>query len=242
MLIICVYAPYPATTITSFPNMVLNVFPYNKFSLTCSVAVYPTTTIHSAIYQWTGNNAPQSNYSNKSSTVSVLATSAGKSTYRCRVNVTVSQLNTVVTSTSTTVNVKGIKIITTCCACMKMLNFLHIGSASPSIPVNVTSSLKTFTAVNISFTVPRVTYTPETYSVRYGVTVNDIKLTSTTVTSAGVDSNLSFITILNQRYHITLFGLTPNTTYYYQVVNSNSVGSVLTQVFNFTTHKQGMQL
>ena len=94
-------------------------------------------------------------------------------------------------------------------------------------------------AANISFTVPRVTYTPETYSIRYGVTVNDIKLTSTTVTSAGVNSNLSFITILNQHYHITLFGLTTNTTYYYQVVNSNCVGSVLTQVFSFTTRKQG---
>ena len=229
----------PESTITSFPNIVLDVFPYNKFSLTCHVMVYPTTTIHSAIYQWTGNNAPQSIYSNTSSTVSVLATSAGKSTYQCHVNVTVSQLNTAVTSTSTTVNVKGLKNNHLLCM-YENLNFLHIGSASPSIPVNVTSSQEAFTAVSISFTVPRVTYTPETYSVRYGVTVNDIKLTSTTVPSAGVDSNLSFITTINQRYHITLFGLTPNTTYYYQVVNSNSVGSVLTQVFNFTTHKQGM--
>ena len=112
------------------------------------------------------------------------------------------------------------------------------GSSPPSTPVGITASSGVNTA-NISFTVPRVTYTPETYSVRYGVTVNDIKLTSTTVTSAGVDSNLSFITTLNQHYHITLFGLTTNTTYYYQVVNSNCVGSVLTQVFSFTTHKQG---
>ena len=117
---------------------------------------------------------------------------------------------------------------------MKMLDFLHIGSASPSIPVNVTTSPEA-NAVNISFIVPRVTYTPETYSVRYGVAVNDIKLASITVTSAGVDSNLSFITTLNQRYHITLFGLAANTTYYYQVVNNNCVSSVLTQVFNFTT-------
>ena len=99
----------PESTITSFPNMVLDVFPYNKFSLTCHVMVYPTTTVHSAIYQWTGNNAPQSNFSNTSPTVSVLSTSAGKSTYQCRVDVSVSQLNTAVTSTSTTVNVKGIK-------------------------------------------------------------------------------------------------------------------------------------
>ena len=112
------------------------------------------------------------------------------------------------------------------------------GSSPPSTPVGITASSGVNTA-NISFTVPRVTYTPETYSVRYGVTVNDIKLTSTTVTSAGVDSNLNFITTLNQCYHITLFWLTTNTTYYYQVVNSNCVGSVLTQVSNFTTHKQG---
>ena len=87
--------------------MVLDVFPYNKVSLTCSVVVYPTTTIHSAIYQWTGNNAPQS--STSTPTVSVLATSAGKSSYQCHVNVSVSQLNTAVTSTSTTVTVKGIR-------------------------------------------------------------------------------------------------------------------------------------
>ena len=108
MLILCLMIS-PESTITSFPNIVLDVFPYDKFCLTCHVTVYPTTIIHSAIYQWTGNNAPQSNYSNTSPTVSVFSTSAGKFTYQCHVNVTVSQLNTAVTSTSTTVNVKGIK-------------------------------------------------------------------------------------------------------------------------------------
>ena len=57
-----------------------------------------------------------------------------------------------------------------------------------------------------------------------------------TATSVGVDSMYSFITTTNQSYSIVLTGLSIDTTYYYQVVATNTGGgNRSTVVFNFTT-------
>ena len=90
------------STVTAVPSIVLNVFPYNMFILTCSVVVYPTTT-PIVTYQWTGNNVPMTN----TSSVSVLSNTVGSSYYYCNVIVTVSLLNTVISSDSAAVTVKG---------------------------------------------------------------------------------------------------------------------------------------
>ena len=60
--------------------------------------------------------------------------------------------------------------------------------------------------------------------------------TNNTATSVVVDSMHSFITTTNQSYSIVLTGLSIDTTYYYQVVATNTIGnSSSTVVFNFTT-------
>ena len=101
--IIVIYCSIPLdSTVTAIPSTVLNVFPYNMFILTCSVVVYPTTT-PIVTYQWTGNNVPMIN----TSSVSVLSNTVGSSYYQCNVTVTVSLLNTVISSSTAEVTVKG---------------------------------------------------------------------------------------------------------------------------------------
>ena len=58
---------------------------------------------------------------------------------------------------------------------------------------------------------------------------------TTTVTSRGVDTVHSFIGLTNEVYSIPLNGLQIDTTYFYQVVAMNTVGSNSTGMLNFTT-------
>ena len=90
-------------------------------------------------------------------------------------------------------------------------------------------------SANITFTITSVTYTPETYSIQYGISASNLDLTSDNVTSRGVDTVHSFIGLTNEVYSITLTGLTINTNYSFRVVAMNTNGSSSTDVFNFTT-------
>ena len=74
-----------------------------------------------------------------------------------------------------------------------------------------------------------VTYTPETYSVKYGHKENVTDFTSITV------NGTTDIHIKNVPYLVELEGLQPNTTYYYYVLASNSNGSTASITKSFTT-------
>lgn len=74
-----------------------------------------------------------------------------------------------------------------------------------------------------------VTYTPETYSVKYGHKENVTDFTSTTV------NGTTDIHIKNMPYSVELEGLQPNTTYYYYVLASNSNSSTASIAKSFTT-------
>ena len=109
------------------------------------------------------------------------------------------------------------------------------GPLPPGVPVNVRASPFPSSAT-ISFTITNVTYTPETYTVQYGTSSDNLNMTSNnTATGVGVGSMHSFITTMNQNYSIVLTGLSIDTTYYYQVVATNTIGNRTTGVFNFTT-------
>ena len=75
----------------------------------------------------------------------------------------------------------------------------------------------------------RINFTPETYYVKYGISSSSLDLETTSIES-GTD-----LTITNQIYSVDISGLTFNTTYYYQVVASNSFGSSYSTVKSFVT-------
>ena len=92
------------STAMATPSTVLDVSPYNNFSLSCSISVNPSTTPN-ITYQWTGDNVAQPNTANTSAST----TTAGSPSYQCNATVNVPLLNQVVTSDTTTVTVRGKK-------------------------------------------------------------------------------------------------------------------------------------
>ena len=86
------------------------------------------------------------------------------------------------------------------------------------------------TTANISFTVPAIAYTPETYNINY----IGIEFQSNLTSSSQVMSTDN-ITDVNVTYQITLSNLEEANTYNFTVVSTNSIGSVSTIVMNFTT-------
>ena len=86
------------------------------------------------------------------------------------------------------------------------------------------------TTVNISFIVPAIAYTPETYNINYtGLEFQ------TTMTSSLQLMSTDNITDVNVKYQITLSDLEEANTYNFTVVSTNSIGSISTVVMNFTT-------
>ena len=86
------------------------------------------------------------------------------------------------------------------------------------------------TTANISFTVPAIAYTSETYNVNY----TGLEFQSTLNSSSQV-MNTDNVTDVNIRYQITLSNLEEANTYNFTVVSTNSIGSTSTVVMNFTT-------
>ena len=87
------------------------------------------------------------------------------------------------------------------------------------------------TNANISFTVPAIAYTSETYNVNY----TGLEFQSTLNSSSQIMSTDN-ITDVNVRYQITLSNLEEANTYNFTVVSTNCIGSsISTIVMNFTT-------
>ena len=81
----------------------------------------------------------------------------------------------------------------------------------------------------IQWTVPRITYTPENYTVHFGTSPGSL-----TYVSQQQESGDNF-TATNLSFSIQLTGLSAGTTYYYQVVAVNSVGSTASVEQSFAT-------
>ena len=86
----------------------------------------------------------------------------------------------------------------------------------------------------IRWTVLFLTYTPETYVVKYGTDRTNLNETSLPV-SSGLSITARDINLL-----VTLTGLEAVTTYHYRLVATNSFGSNSSDVImNFTTTARG---
>lgn len=81
----------------------------------------------------------------------------------------------------------------------------------------------------VQWLIPAIIYTPESYTVIYGRDPVLLNVSSEVV--IGTDK----IKEINQIYSVSLRDLQPNTTYYYQVIATNSFGSVNSDVEKFIT-------
>ena len=81
----------------------------------------------------------------------------------------------------------------------------------------------------IQWTVSRIAYTPETYTVHFGTSPGS--LTNVSQQQQSGDN----VTATNLPFSVQLTGLSAGTTYYYQVVAMNSVGSTASDEQSFTT-------
>ena len=81
----------------------------------------------------------------------------------------------------------------------------------------------------IQWTVSRIAYTPEIYTVHFGTSPGSLSPFSQQQESG------DNVTATNLSFSIELTGLSAGTTYYYQVVAMNSVGSTASVEQSFTT-------
>ena len=106
------------------------------------------------------------------------------------------------------------------------------GPSAPLQPSNLMSTSITHNGATIHWTMPRIAYTPETYTLHFGTSPGSL-----TNVSQQRHSGDNF-TATNLQFSIQLTGLAPGTTYYYQVVAMNSVpGSNQSTVLQFPTNE-----
>lgn len=105
---------------------------------------------------------------------------------------------------------------------------LPIGPSAPLVPV-LGDIIVSHNSVLIRFTITSIAYTRETYVVEYGKQINNLNYTSSEKMGS---SNFNAV---NQSMLIILFGLMPDTTYYYRLRANNSQSSTDTTTTSFRT-------
>ncbi|XP_019851151.1 PREDICTED: protein sidekick-1-like [Amphimedon queenslandica] len=207
---------------SSYPNSFLGLEtscpdsdPYDNFTLTCT-ATKPTIVIPNLVIAWIHNGTIETGTvtttgGNMTTTVTnTLSYNTSRpsdsGTYKCTASINSA---TIMTSNETTVTIK---------------------SQSLPVPVtNVTATPGTTTAA-ISFIIPNIAYTPETYSVKYtGAILETTEQTSIIRMSSGD------ITAINQEFIIMLTGLEEDNTYTYTVDSTNCLGTTSTAEMIFRT-------
>lgn len=89
--------------------------------------------------------------------------------------------------------------------------------------VSSIATVTSFSSASIMWTVPSVTYTPETYAVVYGT--DQMSLNQKSVIIHGVSDTTHYIIELTQLEH--------NTSYYYKIQSNNTVGSTESGTYTF---------
>ena len=106
----------------------------------------------------------------------------------------------------------------------------------PSVPESVTSINAsmgpTLTSAIISFTVPNLSYTHESYIVQYGK--NPLSLDQRSDRMDGVFN----VSLTNEEFNISVFDLEVGSDYYYRVLSSNSEGITSSDQLKFTAGKR----
>ena len=105
---------------------------------------------------------------------------------------------------------------------MKVIIFLP-GPSVPDTPTNLDSTVNNFSTATVSWSVSRVAYTPENYTVVYGT--NQLNLNQRSTTISGVSGTTSYSVELAQLQH--------GTRYCFQVQSTNTVGSTHSAVASF---------
>ena len=90
----------------------------------------------------------------------------------------------------------------------------------------------------VQWSVSYIAYTPETYTVNYGL-ANDSLGMSATATQRGDNFNIPSQPFM---FSAVLTGLSPGMTYYYRVEARNSVGPTLSVVQQFTSAELRMYI
>jgi len=105
----------------------------------------------------------------------------------------------------------------------------YIGPSIPSVPIDIFHTTQSSTEAVISWLAPAISYTAEDYTVLYGRNQSFLNYSSETVTG---NRDISSV---NQMYSIPLNELLSNTTYYYQVLATNTIGTNSSEVRAFET-------
>ena len=99
----------------------------------------------------------------------------------------------------------------------------HVGPVVPVAATNIESTVTSFSTVILAWTVPRVAYTPETYTVVYGT--NQLSLDQRSDSVNGTSGTTHYSVELTQLQH--------STQYYYQVESVNIAGFTQSDIADF---------
>ena len=90
----------------------------------------------------------------------------------------------------------------------------------------------------VRWSVSYIAYTPETYTVNYGLATDSLNM-SATATQRGDNFAIPSQPLM---FSAVLTGLSPGVTYYYRVEARNSVGTTLSAVQQFTSNELRMYI
>ena len=90
----------------------------------------------------------------------------------------------------------------------------------------------TGTSAIITWLIPYIASTPETYSIQYGTSADNLNLAI--FATSGSDTS-----IVDQVYSRTVSALSYVTMYYFRMVVENDIGSVTTEILSFITAEGG---
>lgn len=106
-------------------------------------------------------------------------------------------------------------------------------SGDPALATDVIVVNITGTSAVVMWTIPSVAFTFEQYRVYYGNSSDSLFMASEIV--YGVD-----LYAVNETYTIVLSGLEPLSTYFFQIISTNSESESYTAIMNFTTGEDGI--
>ena len=106
-----------------------------------------------------------------------------------------------------------------------------IGPEPPSVPTNISVKAITSSSAIISWSVPVLSYTPETYIVEYGTDPNSPDQQSVALSSDGISTE-------RPAYRVSLTDLIPETTYFFKITITNTYSTTDSETDFFTTGRQ----
>ena len=103
----------------------------------------------------------------------------------------------------------------------------------PLLPTNIVTGNIDHRSAVIQWTVPSISYSPETYYIKYGKTADNLQYTSTPL------AGTSDLTAKDQTLSLSLQYLEHGQIYYYKVIARNIQGETTSSLNTFTTQKLG---